>query len=260
MNYEDFYDEINLNLKATKDAINDACKFYKNLSKDLESGDLKDIRKSIDVYKDNIKKQKSNLAVLEDIVNGFDEVEYFNSGDFAKQLLKICEDEKINVYGNAPVFEIFPYRVKIDDENQDLYIDRKKYSCMRPNAFVQTLKNGLEKLNKASFNSASFLEELYNAYQLTSLKQNKKNNADLLLNNIYKVMVPMARCRKEYDQQSFAFDIARLYRAQLNGEIETTKNGASFQFGPSKNINQAIRILDGNNKEVFLASIKFYEK
>ena len=79
------------------------------------------------------------------------------------------------------------------------------------------------------------------------------------LGNIYKIMVPMSRCRKEYDQQSFAFDIARLYQAQLAGEIETTKNGSSFQFGPSKNINQAIRILDSNNNEVFLATIKFYE-
>lgn len=259
MNYEDIYEEISSNLKDTKDAVNGATKFFKSLNKDLESGDIKDLKKSIEAYKENIENQQNCLNTIEMIIDSFDEVEYFNNGDFSKQLFKLCKTEGVDVYGKAPVFEVFPYRVKIDNENQDLYLDRKKVSCMRPTAFVQILKTGLEKLNKANFNSSAFLEELYNAYQLALLKQNKKNNADLLLNNIYKIMVPMARSRKEYDQQSFAFDIARLYQAQLNGEVETTKSGASFQFGPSKNINQAIRILDKNNNEVFLATIKFYE-
>ena len=251
--------KFNANLKATKEATNGAVKYFKNLSKDLESGDLKDLKKSIEIYKDCIENQKNCLNAVVDIVNKFDEAEYFNSGDFAKQLISKCKEENIDVYGTAPIFEVFPYRVKIDSENQDLYLDRKKITCMRPKAFVETLKTGLEKLNKANFNASAFLEELHSAYELALLKQGKKNKADLLLNNIYKIMVPMARSRKEYDQQSFAFDIARLYRAQLNGEIETCKDGSYFQFGPSKNNNQAIRILDKDNREVFLATIKFYE-
>ena len=260
MDYESLYRELSACLKETKDATNGAAKFFKSLSKDMESGDLKDLKKSIEAYKDCLKQQQACLDSIEDIVSSFDEKAYFESGDFAEQLLGLCENEGIDVYGNAPVFEVFPYRVKVDSDNQDLYLDRKKVSCVRPLAFVGVLKSGLEKLNRANFNAASFLEELHSAYELAMLKQGKKKDDNLFLNNIYKVMVPMARSRKEYDQQSFAFDIARLYRAQLNGEIEMTKDGCMFQFGPSKNNSQAIRVLDNNNKEVFWATLRFYNK
>lgn len=64
----------------------------------------------------------------------------------------------------------------------------------------------------------------------------------------------MSRHRKYYDQQSFAFDVARLY----SSDVEVTKNGRKFQFGPSRNNGKAIRILDKDGKEQFLATIRFY--
>ncbi|MEY8427469.1 hypothetical protein AALA00_07070 [Lachnospiraceae bacterium 46-15] len=93
----------------------------------------------------------------------------------------------MDVRGDFPVYEMFPYRVKLDTENQDLYLDRKKVPCMRP--------------------------------------------------------------------QSFAFDLAHLYMS----EIEETKSGRKFQFGPSRNNIKAIRILDRDGQEQFLATIRFYE-
>ena len=65
----------------------------------------------------------------------------------------------------------------------------------------------------------------------------------------------MSRFRKDYDQQSFAFDLARLY---ISG-IEETKNGKKFQFGPTRVGQKAIRILGRDGKEQFLATIRFYE-
>ena len=65
----------------------------------------------------------------------------------------------------------------------------------------------------------------------------------------------MSRFRKDYDQQSFAFDLSRLYASG----IDETKNGRKFQFGPSRLNNKAIRILDQNGQEVFLATIRFFE-
>ena len=60
---------------------------------------------------------------------------------------------------------------------------------------------------------------------------------------------------KEYDQQSFAFDLARLYTSG----IEETKNGRRFQFGPSRKPEQAIRILDKDGIEQFLSTICFID-
>ena len=69
-------------------------------------------------------------------------------------------------------------------------------------------------------------------------------------------MVPMARLRKEYDVQAFAYDIARLYPIR---ETTYTKDGRRVDFGPSKNNGSAIRILDENGTERYLGEIRFYK-
>ena len=113
---------------------------------------------------------------------------------------------------------------------------------MRPQSFVDTVKAGQEKLNKASFNAATFVNELSDAYDLALLKMGKQVGYDMYLKSLYKFLAPMSRFRKEYDQQSFAFDLARLYTSG----IEETKNGRRFQFGPSPG---AFHIQDGDVAE-----------
>ena len=66
----------------------------------------------------------------------------------------------------------------------------------------------------------------------------------------------MSRFRKDYSQKSFAFDLARLYTSG----IEETKNGRKFQFGPTRDQNKSIRILDQNGNEQFLATICFFDE
>lgn len=195
------------------------------------------------------------LKGMQEDAAGFDAKKYFESGDFAEQMLMACEEKDVDVIGDFPVYEMFPYRIKLDAENQDVYIDRKKVQCVRPQYFVDLVKAGQEKLNKANFNAAVFAGELAEAYELALLKQKKQPGTDIYLNNLYQLLAPMGRFRRDYDQQSFAFDIARLY---ASGETET-KNGKKFQFGPSRNNNKAIRILDREGKEQFLATIRFYE-
>ena len=146
--------------------------------------------------------------------------------------------------------------LKKDMENQDIYLDRKKVQCMRPRSFVDTVRSGQEKLNKASFNPTVFAGELADAYDTALLKMNRQPGADIYLNSLYKFLAPMSRFRKDYDQQSFAFDLARLYISR----IEETKNGRRFQFGPSRESNKSIRILDGNGQEYFLSTICFYKQ
>ena len=170
-------------------------------------------------------------------------------------MLGACQEKGVDVRGEFPVYEMFPYRVRLDVENQDIYLDRKKVQCVRPQKFVETVKSGQEKLNKASFNALTFVSELADAYELALLKLNKRPESDIYLTSLYKYLAPMSRFRKDYDQQSFAFDLARLYAS----EVEETKNGKKFQFGPSRNNNKAIRILDKDGQEQFLATIRFYE-
>mgnify|MGYP001075939106 CR=1 FL=1 len=160
----------------------------------------------------------------------------------------------MDVIGEFPVYEMFPYKVRIDAETQEVWLDRKKVPGLRPRALAQFIKAGQEKLYKVNFRANVFVEELYGAYELFLLKNKKQSGSDVYLDKLHTFLVPMARARREYDKQAYAFDIARLFEEK---EL-VLKNGKRFQFGPSRNNNKALRILDSSGREHFLATIRFY--
>ena len=256
MDYESLYADLAGKEKLLKDRLALMQKLSKSMTKETETGDLKSLLKDVDAMIEANLAQAEVLKELKETAEGFDARAYFESGDFAEQMLAFCQEQQVDVRGEALVYEMFPYRVRIDAENQDLYLDRKKVQCMRPRSFVQTVKAGQEKLMKASFNAQNFLNELAEAYDLAVLKLKKGPEADIYLKSLHKFLAPMSRFRKDYDQQSFAFDLARLY---ADHSVETTKNGRRFQFGPSRDIAKSIRILDENGQEQFLATIRFYQ-
>lgn len=255
MNYENLYQDVQPEQKMIKDALASLQKLYKSLCREMESGDMKSFARDISVMKETADSLTSSLEELWSIVEAFDARTYFESGEFTEQMLAFCQEKGVDVRGEFPVYEMFPYRVKVDAENQDLYLDRKKVQCMRPLSFVETVQKGQEKLNKASFNAQTFVNELSDAYDLAVMKSGKVQGTDIYLTNLYKFLAPMSRFRKDYDQQNFAFDLARLYIS----EVEETKGGRKFQFGPSRNNNKAIRILDKDGQEQYLATIRFYQ-
>lgn len=255
MNYEDFYQDLQPQQKSVKDALASLQKLFKAVNREVEGGDIKNLAKDLESMAQAAAALSESVGAMKTAVDGFDAKGYFESGEFAEQMLASCAEKGVDVRGEFPVYEMFPYRVKIDTENQDLYLDRKKVQCMRPGSFVDTVKAGQEKLNKAAFNAVAFASELADAYDMAVLKLNRQPQSDIYLINLYRILAPMSRFRKDYDQQSFAFDLARLY---ISG-IEETKNGRKFQFGPSRVGQKAIRILDTEGKEQFLATIRFYE-
>lgn len=255
MNYEEFYQDLQPQQKSVKDGIASLQKLFKAVSRELEGGDVKNLAKDLEAMAQMVSTVSESVDAMRTAADGFDAKGYFESGEFAEQMLAACTEKGVDVRGEFPVYEMFPYRVKLDTENQDVYLDRKKVQCMRPGSFVDIVKNGQEKLNKASFNAVAFASELADAYDMAILKLNRQKQSDIYLTNLYKILAPMSRFRKDYDQQSFAFDLARLY---ISG-IEETKNGRRFQFGPSRVGGKAIRILDMEGKEQFLATIRFFE-
>lgn len=254
MNYEELYLDMQKQEKLIKDRLYGVQKLFKAISREAEGGDIKNLTQDLDSMAENAEALLNALKDMKDTVAGFDTKTYFESGEFGEQMLEACQEKSVDVRGEFPVYEMFPYRVRLDVENQDIYLDRKKVQCMRPQKFVETVKSGQEKLNKASFNALTFVSELSDAYDLALMKLDKRQESDIYLTSLYKFLAPMSRFRKDYDQQSFAFDLARLYAS----EVEETKNGRKFQFGPSRNNNKAIRILDKDGQEQFLATIRFY--
>lgn len=255
MDYESLYQTLQPHEKSVKDNLAALQKLYKAICRETESGDVKSLARDLNAMAEAASSISSALAKLKEDVSAFDAKTYFENGEFAEQMLAVCQEKGVDVRGEFPVYEMFPYRVRLDAENQDIYLDRKKVQCMRPKSLVDTVQSGQEKLNKAPFNALTFVNELADAYDLAILKLKKPSQSDIYLTSLYKFLAPMSRFRKDYDQQSFAFDLARLYTSDL----EETKSGRKFQFGPSRNNNKAIRILDKDGQEQYLATIRFYE-
>lgn len=257
--YEDLYKQMLSVEKELKDKINSQQKLFKSLSKNMEKGDLKSWTKDRATMHAYLKEQETLMEEMQKQVDEFGIREYVENGDFVEQLLAHCDRLEVDVKGDYPIYEMFPFRVRIDAENLDLYLDRKRVQCLRPLAFVQEVKASRDKLLKASFDPKGFVKELAAAYDLMLLKQNQGNTlistvGDIYLKSLYTLLTPMRRFRKDYDMQSFAFDLARLYAADLR----ICEDGRKFQFGPSRNINKAIRILDRDGREQYLATIRFF--
>lgn len=255
MNYEELYSEYQLLEKEMKDKINTVQKLYKSIAKEMENGDLKSFRRDIALLEAAAAAESRVLYDMKELEARFNSREYFEEGEFAAQMLNACDELGVDVKGEFPVYEMFPYKVKIDTENQDLYMDRKKLQSMRPNSVAKQIKAGQDKLMKASFNALAFANELADVYDLAVLKLKKQGDADVYLTSLYKYLAPMGRFRRDYDQQSYAFDLARLYASGIT-EI---KDGRKIQFGPSRVINKAIRILDKEGHEQYLATIRFFQ-
>jgi hypothetical protein len=186
--------------------------------------------------------------------------EYLSSGDFASQLIEFCKERDVDIVGEDNNLEVFPYRLKINPKDEELLINKKKASGLRPLAIAELLEKGRIKLLAEKFNSEKHAGELAAAYDLSIIAGAKGKtpvpDADVYLSTVYKYLTPMQRFRKDYDLQSFAFDIARLY----NEETKDVGDGRKYQFGPSRNNAKAIRIVDKFGNEQFIATIRFYHE
>ena len=260
MNYEEFYQNLQQVEKAFKDRMTQTQRSFRNITKDSAEGDIKKLVKDITEIRNQLNELGLLTAELTELTEGFDAQAYMENGDFARQMIEYCKQYSVDVKGESPSYDIFPYKVRIDAANQDLYVNRRKVPCARPLHFVQKLSQNLGKYTKSSFNLPQFISELAYAYDMAVIVKNSKGKSpreefELLLNDLYKYLAPTQKARREYDMQNYAFDLARLYASEIN----EVKDGRKFVFGPSKVSNKLIRILDQNGTERFLGTIRFYE-
>jgi len=260
INYEEFYQNIQSSEKAIKDKLQQAQRSFKNITRDSEHGDVRKLLKDIDELRELSIELTAFSEKLQETAQGFDNQSYFESGEFTRQMIEQCKNQGVDIQGEAGVYEMFPFKLRIDAENQDLYVNRRKMHCARPLKFVQNMKHQVEKYTKAGFNVSQFVNELAAAYDIAVKIKNSESSAprhdmDIILKDIYPFLAPTSRARKEYDLQQFAFDLSKLY----NNDDVTTKNERRFEFGSTRHANKMIRILDSNGKEEFLGTIRFFK-
>lgn len=257
MNYEELYVQLTALEKDLKDSVGSVTRMNKRIAKETETGNLSEVRKNLDQLSEAITLLKERTDKIDETLGAFDTKEYFVSGEFTKQLLQACEERQIDVKGERGIYEMFPYKVRIygdEEHSEEVWINRKKIASVRPAAVADIIKTGQAKLYKANFNATAFINELADAYDTICLKSGSRIGATISLTKIYKAMTPMARARKDYDMQAFAFDLAKLYEA--GPENWVTKGGRSFVFGTSRDGKNGIRVIGSTGVESYITTIR----
>jgi hypothetical protein len=260
MDYEALYLEYSETADTLKAQLAYQQKMLKRINKSMEFGDIKNAGKDLAALTSSCDESTKTVSDLKRIEESANMTSYLESGEFSSQFIAECKSRSIDIVGEENTYEIFPYRLKINPQDEEVLINGKKAPGLRPSAIADLLKNDRNKLLSASFNADLFASELAVAYDLAILAGSKGKNilrpdADIYLNSLYKYMTPMRRFRKDYNTQSFAFDLARLY----GSENVVLQDGRKIQFGPSRNNNRAIRILDTFGHEIFIATVRFYQ-
>ncbi|MDR1299689.1 MAG: hypothetical protein LBJ84_05500, partial [Oscillospiraceae bacterium] len=247
--------------EGLREQLSSQQKLVKRLLKCVEAGDLKAAARELPAANAASGDSLRAMAAMTEKIEAADMPQYLESGEFARQLVNMCREYGIDIKGEGIAYEVFPYRLKIDTQNAELQINGKKAAGLRPRAVVEVLEKKRARLLSASFNPAQYAAELAAAYDLALLAGSKgkayARDADVHLATLYKYLTPMRRFRRDYDAQSFAFDIARLYDALSEAPIEIG-DGRRAHFGPGRDNSKAIRILDALGSERFLSTIRFY--
>lgn len=261
MVYEEFLEEFKTLEKTIKDVIAKLSSCEKKLNKDILSGDIRSAEKDSAILESLTETYLNAKKDILDKLSGFDYRQYFQDGTFTEEMLSSLKAKGLDVVGEYPNYEVFPTKIKLDAETQEVVLGKKKIATMRPESVATAAKALVDKLGEVSFNAVSFAQDLENAYTLLIARENEKAGsrkftfgAYLTLLDIYKLMVPLSRSRKDYDETAFAFDIARLYIENEKGGF-VTKSGKTVAFSTGRG--KGIRILDGNGNEQIFSTISF---
>ena len=257
MDYEQYFTEAQVFLRDIKEKTAAQAKAAKKIEKCITDGDIGALPKLFSSLRDAARLREEALDRLDALTAGFDGREYFSSGDFALQMIESCHQFGVDVQGSYPVYDMFPCRVTINADTQDVTVDRKKLPYMRPSKLVGSIKKELEKLEKVNFNAQQFAKELAAAYDLAIIKASRKkplpDDAPMYALELYNTLTPMQRYKKEYTKNNFAYDLARLY----SEEDITLGDGRSLRFDTVRDTAKTIRILDRNGSEQFITTIRF---
>ena len=117
-NYEDFLDKQKPFNKSVKDSATAIVNAQKRVQKNVETGNLTEAKKQLNLLRDTIAQLSAQAEALQTEIESFDTQDYFVSGDFTRQLLESCKTKEIDVKGEKGVYEMFPYKIRINGDDE----------------------------------------------------------------------------------------------------------------------------------------------
>jgi hypothetical protein len=228
----------------------------KGYKKAIQEGDLREMRKALEVVERNIttlKQQSVNAREAWD----FEEEKYLASAEFRSELVELAKLVSLEIFEQDERLYCYPSTVRVLPSELAVLIDKKKERKIRPSLLIKNLK---ELQNKpVRFKPEVFLEILFSAYsKAVAMRRGESFTAGIViaLSDIYDLLTPLPGQSTDYSRRDLAIDIYSLDRSGLT----KTKDGFTASFPAStgtKSSDRTITVITPTGQEKKYYGIAF---
>jgi hypothetical protein len=208
---------------ASLKAASTVASSLKRLRAAARSGDLREIRRGLDVAGQAVAALEQQLA---NTVEGwdFDEEEYLSSGAYLEELVETAQRQGLSLYRQDEQVYSYPSLLRVLPSERAVSIDRVREKRLRPTVLVAHLKDIQGR--RPRFKSEAFLESIYRVYERIVAHRGKRDGTVVRLKELYDWLTPRPGDTRDYTIQEFARDI---YLLDQSG-VTATRNGARLSF------------------------------
>jgi hypothetical protein len=240
---ESALESFQLRVESTLDRTSTLAKRLRKLKTAAQTGDLREIDRSLADLKDLTAAVEQQAAGL---VFEFDETGYFPEG-LLSELLAAARTDGLTVFAQDGKLYCYPLLVRIKAAERAVQIGKKTERGIRPSALAAKLRKLQAK--PARFQSTAFLGLLHRAWKHCAAKN---ESPVLTLAQIYDVLTLMPGAAREYTRDDFARD---LYLLDRSG-VTQMDNGTEFRFSASTGTRSAASTFvciaeDGSEKRYY---------
>jgi hypothetical protein len=234
-------------VEASLERVTTLAKRLKKLRGAAQSGDLREITKSLGDIKDvaaSVNEYSGRLAFE------FDDTDYFPDA-FLNELLEAARARGLTVFAQDGKLYCYPLLVRVKPAERAVQIGKQTERGVRPSALASKLHQ--LQARPARFKPADFLGLLHRAYRHCA---GSKESSVLTLAEIYDVLTLMPGSAKDYTRDDFARDLYLLD----NSGVTRMDNGIVFRFSAStgtRNLASTFVCIAGDGSEKRYYGISF---
>jgi hypothetical protein len=240
---EESLEAFQTQVEASLAGVNSLLKRLKKLRGAAQTGDLREIGKSLG----EVKQAAPQVSALtEGLEFGFDDSDYFTD-TFLSELEDAAKARGLTVFARDGKLYCYPLLVRVKAAERAVQIGKKAERGIRPSALAAKLQ--LLQSKSTRFKPAEFLGLLHRAYLHCA---GAKHTPVLTLLEIYDVLTLMPGTAKDYTKDDFAGDLYLLDSSGLSG----LPDGTAFRFSASTGTRNAAATFvciarDGSEKRYY---------
>ena len=246
--------------QSTKEAASEIGKIATRLENAAKKGEINAMRRelaALEISFGALRQQATNSQEAWPFQPN-EEENYLLSGYLSELCQVASEKEQLETHEQDGRLIAHPSIVRTLASTRAVRVDKKQLSTIRPSYLAQLLVKNQKK--PARFNTAAFLEALYDDYKLVArvqsgssqLMSNGGRGPAVPLNRIYEALTSLPGVRRDYDRTEFARDLYNLELSELR-----TKSGAKVLFPSTRQ--GGFQFVDHDGRIITYGAIQFSE-